>query len=301
MPPAIPISAFRASPGPFTAQPITATVISASMVCRNSSTCLAIGIKSIIVLPHVGHATKVGVFLYKPQSFKISFATFISSTGSSDKETLTVTISPSDATDKTITWSSSDEKVAKVSSKGVVTAVSKGTATIIATSSNGKKANCEVTVTKKEVTKSTDTSLKFLKVTNGTLDKDFDNDTTKYTVTVDKSITELEFDFEFNDKAAKYLISNNNSIISGKIVRFIAIAEDGETSKIYNIVVKKNEVTEEENENLNEDIEANNEKIDNEIENETEKDSLTWIIAIIALSIIIITSIIIILKRKLGV
>ena len=93
-PPAIPISAWLASPGPFTAHPITATVISASIPCKNSSTSFAIGIKSICVLPHVGHAINVGESLYKLQSFNISFTTFISFIGSSDKDTLTVSPIP---------------------------------------------------------------------------------------------------------------------------------------------------------------------------------------------------------------
>lgn len=158
-----------------------------------------------------------------------------------EKETLKVTITPDDATDKTITWSSNNEKVATVSQKGVVTAIKEGTATIIAKSSNDKEANCVVTVTKKTVVeKSNDNSLKYLKVANGTLDKDFNNNTLKYTVTVDKSVKELEFDFKFNHSGAKYYISNNNSIISGQIVKFDAIAEDG-TKKTYEFTVKKEE------------------------------------------------------------
>ena len=155
---------------------------------------------------------------------------------------LTATISPSDATNKTITWSSSDEKVAKVNSKGVVTAVNKGTATIVATSSNGKKANCEVTVTKKEVTKSSDYTLKSLKVTNGKLDKEFDPEVYEYTVTVDKTTKELCFDFEYNYKNDKYYISNNNDIISGQKVKFFGVAEDGtKNEKPYVFIVKKEE------------------------------------------------------------
>ena len=61
-------------------------------------------------------------------------------------ETLTVTVSPNDATNKTITWTTDKESVASVSSSGVVTGVSEGNATITATSNNGKKATCTVVV-----------------------------------------------------------------------------------------------------------------------------------------------------------
>ena len=63
-------------------------------------------------------------------------------------ETLTVTFNPENATeDKTVTWTTSNAAVATVDN-GKVTGVAEGTATITATSSNGKTATCEVTVKK---------------------------------------------------------------------------------------------------------------------------------------------------------
>ena len=57
---------------------------------------------------------------------------------------LTATVNPSNATDKTVTWASSNSKVATVKD-GVVTAVSAGNATITV-SAGGKTATCEVKV-----------------------------------------------------------------------------------------------------------------------------------------------------------
>ena len=60
-----------------------------------------------------------------------------------DAVSLTATITPSNATDKTITWATSDPIVATVEN-GLVTAVGEGSVTITATSNNGKTASCEV-------------------------------------------------------------------------------------------------------------------------------------------------------------
>lgn len=67
-------------------------------------------------------------------------------------ETLTTTIIPSDAIDKTLIWSSEDESIAKVEN-GKVTAISAGTTKIkVATADGSVSATCTVTVTKKDPT-----------------------------------------------------------------------------------------------------------------------------------------------------
>ena len=66
-----------------------------------------------------------------------------------ETEKLEATIKPSYTTnDKTITWKSSNPKVAEVDKNGNITAKGEGTITITATTSNGITANCEVEVTK---------------------------------------------------------------------------------------------------------------------------------------------------------
>ena len=66
-----------------------------------------------------------------------------------ESDILSATVKPDDATDKTVRWSSSDEAIATVAD-GKVTAVKEGVATITA-EAGGKKATCEVKVSKKVV------------------------------------------------------------------------------------------------------------------------------------------------------
>lgn len=68
---------------------------------------------------------------------------------------LKATVGPENATDKSVTWISSDERVATVSKDGKVTAVKAGSVKITATAVSGKNvtATCDITVTQAEVKK----------------------------------------------------------------------------------------------------------------------------------------------------
>jgi len=96
------------------------------------------GGKTAICVVTVSNVVPTGVTLNKT-------ATTISLDG---QEQLYATVQPSNATNQTVTWSSSDSTKATVSSSGLVFGVAAGTTTITATTQDGgKTATCNVTVT----------------------------------------------------------------------------------------------------------------------------------------------------------
>ena len=74
-----------------------------------------------------------------------------------ENKLLTATITPSNVTDKNITWKSSNESIATISSSGEVVAKKAGIVDITATSSNGKTSTVKINV--KDVQKSENVSV----------------------------------------------------------------------------------------------------------------------------------------------
>lgn len=94
---------------------------------------------------------------------------------------LSATVTPNDATNKDIEWSSDNEEVATIE-KGQVTAVKEGTATITAKTKDGEyTATCKVTVTKKSAEPSKEEDKKD---DNTTADKQIPQTGTKATMSI---------------------------------------------------------------------------------------------------------------------
>ena len=98
---------------------------------------------------HFDGVSSIEVYGYAPTVAVTSVSlsqTEASLTVGGETLTLTPTVLPDNATDKTVTWTTSDASVATVAD-GVVTAVAVGTATITVTTTDGAKtATCTVTV-----------------------------------------------------------------------------------------------------------------------------------------------------------
>ena len=111
-------------------------------------TAIGKGTADIIAKTYMGTSAtcKVNVYEYSIQNLQIVPKDVKLLSGESEQ--LRLIINPLNATDKSVQWSSSDEKIVTVDQNGNITAVSTGSAIITAKSSNQIEAKCSVIVEK---------------------------------------------------------------------------------------------------------------------------------------------------------
>lgn len=155
--------------------------------------------------------------------------------------TLTATVAPSNASDKTVSWTSSEPTIATVDQNGKVTAVKAGQTNITVTTNNGNKTDtCAVTVT----TKTVDVQSITLDNTALTLEVDeigtltatvTPNDATNKTVTWESDTTEVA------------TVDNSGKVTAIKEGSATITASVGEKSAscTVTVIAKKNHITSE--------------------------------------------------------
>ncbi|PID88408.1 MAG: hypothetical protein CSB06_00215 [Bacteroidia bacterium] len=118
-------------------------------------TAVAEGTVTITVTTEDGSKTATCEITVTPKTIAVTKVTLNPKTAElkvGETATLTATVEPNDATNKNVTWSSSDDNIATVDVNGLVTAVAEGTATITVTTEDGSKtATCEIAVTPKTI------------------------------------------------------------------------------------------------------------------------------------------------------
>ncbi len=127
-----------------------ATVSASGVITAKSA-----GTATITVKTADGSKTATCVVTVKAKTIAVTGVTLDKTSATmieGESLTLTATVAPENATNKNVTWSSSDTNVATVSASGVITAKSPGTATITVKTADGSKtATCVVTVKAKTI------------------------------------------------------------------------------------------------------------------------------------------------------
>ena len=153
-------------------------------------------------------------------------------------DTLVATISPANAENKNVTWTTSDEKVATVAADGTISALSAGTATItVKTEDGGFTATCAVTVIKKTVA-----------VTGISLDKTeavlVEADTLKLTATIapadadNKNVAWTSSD----EKVATVTVDGTITAVSAGTATITVKTEDGGFTATCTVTVSKKKI-----------------------------------------------------------
>ena len=163
-----------------------------------------------------------------------------------EQTTLTATVNPSNATNKNVTWSSSDNAVATVAN-GKVTAVKAGTATITVTTEDGNKtATCTVTV-----------KAKTYPVESVSLDKNevemTEGEQTTLTATVNPSnATNKNVTWSSSDNAVATVANGKVTAVKAGTATITVTTEDGNKTATCTVtVIGKNISTEEDKGDLN--------------------------------------------------
>ena len=205
-------------------------------------------------------------------------------------ETLVATVTPSNATNKSVTWTSSDTSIVSVSDSGIVTGIKAGTATITVKTVDGNKtATCEVTVIKEEDSqepidnndnnKESNNLIKTITI-NGT-SIPLEDDKVKYSYTVDNSIDTVEI--------GSTLVNDEISFVTGYGPRKVPL-KVGKNVVLLKVLTNEKEITYE--------IEITRLDLEGEIENVPNTGLSSELLTYISIICLIITTFFVVYKKQ---
>lgn len=164
----------------------------------------------------------------------------LSLTSKGQTATLTATVMPANATDKSITWTSGNTRIATVDSNGTVTAVSNGTTSVSAQSNDGSyiTVRCQVTVNIPEQPKDNTETISLAGGKAGGVGPG----RTEFGSSIDFKKVTFEFSngFEKNFEISGYSLTEYAAGVSFKALRkgsgTIVAKYEGKVIKKYNVV-----------------------------------------------------------------
>lgn len=151
---------------------------------------------------------------------------------------LTATVSPSNTTDKTITWKSDNKDVVMIDSEGELVAMSVGEATITATTSNGKEASVNVTVNPIKVSE--------IKVNESEVNLKVGDSVTLTAEVLPEDATDKTVEWSSENPEIVTVENGVIKAIASGTTKVICQSKDGVKSEV-SVTVEKEEITEEEN------------------------------------------------------
>lgn len=171
----------------------------------------------------------------------------ITLTSVNETKTIDYTITPSDATNKTLNWTSSNTSIATVDSSGTVKAISSGSATITAKTTDGtnKSATCSVTVS----IPATNVSVSGISVSPKSLTLSDGQQSTISATISPSNATNKGVTWRTSNSDALSLSSQTNTSVKvtahsssvDKSVTVTAVSSDGSYSDTVSVTVKKTE------------------------------------------------------------
>lgn len=122
-------------------------------------TAVGCGSANITVTTHeLGYTAQCAVSVEKHVT-AVDLDTYVLTINTGGTYQLTTTVTPSDACDPSVTWSTSDASIASVDTNGIISGVSVGSATVTVTSVDTSSASCSCSVTVNEGTHVTGVTL----------------------------------------------------------------------------------------------------------------------------------------------
>ncbi len=146
------------------------------------------------------------------------------------RETVVATVVPATATDKTVTWTSSDDQIATVDPSGVITAAGVGTATITVTADGGHTATVDVTVTASAV------SVTGVSVGSAIVNLEVGSRETVVATVVPATATDKTVTWTSGDNTIATVDLNGEIIAVGVGRAYITVTSGGQTAQILVIV-----------------------------------------------------------------
>ncbi len=135
------------APSNATNQTVTWSSSNTAIATVNSSglvTAIAPGTATITATTQDGNKTDTSVITVTVPVSTVSLTPATATINVGSTQQLTATVAPTNATNQTVIWSSSNTAIATVNSSGLVTAIAAGTATITATTQDGNKTDTSV-------------------------------------------------------------------------------------------------------------------------------------------------------------